>query len=151
MAKMLEQVSDLFRGDANERQRWQVVLVEKFGAAGFVTALRRAASDFGEKEKLVGVKGVGRMTVKIAVKNGGEFGDADLVAGFFAHFAGGGDGGRFADIGPTAGECPATIFEFMDEENLVVFEGGDTCVDFGSSVARLLGEEIFERLRVGFT
>ena len=82
--------------------------------------------------------------MEVAVEDGGEFGDANFVAGLFAGFASSGDGGWFANIGPATGEGPAAILEFADEENTAILEGGDTHINFGGSIARLLGEEFLQ-------
>ena len=143
-AKVFEHEGDLWGSDAHEGKRREIVFGEEGGAGSFVAVLRAATSDFGEEKKLVGVKGVGRMAMKIAIVDRGEFGDADVVAGFLASFAGGGDGRRLTHIGPATGESPAAIFDFADEEDFSVLESSDARIDFGSGVAGLLGEKIFE-------
>lgn len=140
MAEVFEEVGDLGGSDAAEGERGELVFRKELGVCGFVTALGVAANDFAEEEGLVGMEGVGRMTVEITVEKRDEFGDADFVAGLFAGFAGGSEGGRLADIGPAAGKGPAAIFEFADEKDAVVLEGGDADINLGSSVTGLLGE-----------
>ena len=149
MAEVFEEVRDLRRGDSIEGKRRDVVFGEELGVGGFIAALRGAADHFAEEEKFVGMEGVGRMAVQVAVKDGGEFGDANFVTGFFTDFAGGGDRRRVADIGPAAREGPAAVFDFTDEKEAIVLEGGDASVDFGSGVAELFGENFLESLRVG--
>ena len=119
-----------------------MIFGEELGVGGFMAVLGSATGEFGEEEDFVGVKGIGRMTVEVAVENGGEFGNADIEAGFFASFAGSGNGGRFPDIGPTAWKGPATVLELADEKDASITEGSDADIDFGSGVAGLLGEEI---------
>lgn len=138
---MLEHVRDLARGDAGEGKRRQVVFGEELGIGGFVAVLRGTAAEFAEEEKLVGMKGVRRMALKVAIENGGKFGDADFVTGFFAGFASGRDGGRLADVGPAAGKRPVAVLKFAHEEDAAIVERGDADVDFGGGVAGLLGEE----------
>jgi threonine dehydratase len=115
VAEVFEEVGDLRRRDAIEGQRRDIVLRKELGVGGFVAALRGAADDFAEEEKFVGMESVGRMAMKVAVEDGGEFGDANFVAGFFKDFASGGNGRRLPDVSPTAGEGPAAVFEFADE------------------------------------
>ena len=149
MAEVFEEVSDLGGGDAEEGERREIIFGEKLGASGFVAVLRSATGEFGKEEELVGMEGVRRMAVEIAVEHGGEFGDADFVARFLTSFACGGDGRRLADIGPSAGKSPAAVFEFADEEDAAVLEYGDARVNFGSGVAGLLGKDFDERGRIG--
>jgi len=113
-----------------------------------MAVLRRAACEFSEEEKLIGVEDIGRMTMEVAVEDGGEFGDADFVAGFFAGFADGSHGGRLADVGPTTGESPAAVLEFAYEQDAAVLEYGDAHIRFGCGVTGLLGKEILQALRV---
>lgn len=115
---------------------------EKLGAGGFWAVLRSAAMEFSEEEDFVGMEGVGRMALAVAIEKGNEFGEANFVAGFFADFASGGDGGRLANIGPAAGKSPAVVLEFANQEDAVVAKGSDANIDFGSGVAGLLGEEV---------
>ena len=149
VAEVVEHEGDLGWSDADEGKRGKICFGEEGGVGGFVAVLRAASGDFGEEEKFVGVEGERWMTVKIAVVDSSKFGDADVVARFFANFAGGGDGRRLTDIGPATGESPAAIFEFADEEDFSVLESSDARIDFGSGVAGLLGEKIFEGFGVG--
>ncbi len=144
MAEVLEDVGDLLGSDATERERREMIFGEELGIRGFVAVLGSTADEFGEEKDFVGMKGVGRMAVQIAVEEGDKLGDADVVAGFFAGFAGGGDGGRLTDIGPTAGEGPATVLEFPDKEDAAIPESGNANIDFGRGVTGLLGEEILK-------
>jgi len=148
-AEVFEEVGDLGGGDANEREWGEMVFGKELCISGFVGVFRGSTNDLGKEEKLVGVEGVGRMAVKIAIKDGGELGDANLIAGFFAGFASGGDRWRLADIGPTAGEGPAAVFEFSDKKDAAVLEGGHSSINFWSGVTGLLGKEFFERFGVG--
>jgi hypothetical protein len=84
------------------------------------------------------------MAVEVAVENSGEFGDADVVAGFFAGFSGSSGAGRLAHVGPATGKGPKAILELADQENSVVAEGGDADIDFRGGVAGLLREEIVD-------
>lgn len=142
VAEVLEHVGDLARGDAGERERGEMVFGEELRAGSFVAVLGSAALEFGEEENFVGVEGVRGMALQVAVEKRGKFGDAHFVAGFFADFASGGDGGRLADVGPAAGEGPAAVLEFANKEDAVLVEGRDAHVDFGSGVAGLMGEEV---------
>ena len=141
---MLELMSDLARSDARKGKRGKLIFGEELGIGGFVAVLRRAAAEFAEEEELIGMEGVRGMALQVAIEEGGELGDADLVAGFLLGFAGCGDGRRLADVGPTAGESPGAILDFADEENAAVAENGGADIDFGSGVASLLGEEVLE-------
>jgi hypothetical protein len=149
VAEVFEEMGDLGGRDAGEGKRGDIVFGEELGVGGFVAVFRSAAGEIGEEEKLVGVKGVRRMAVEVTVEDSSEFGDADFVAGFLADFAGGGDGRRLANIGPTTGKSPAAIFEFADEEDASIPECGDADVYFGSGVTGLLGEKIGDRNGVG--
>jgi hypothetical protein len=125
------------------------VPVKKEASAVSLLSWGATTGHFGEEEQFVGVEGEGRMAVEIAVVDSSEFDDADLIAGFFANFAGGGDGREITDIGPATRKGPATILEFADEEDFTVVESGDTGIDFASGVTGLLGEKIFEGFGVG--
>ena len=149
MAEVVEHQGDLDRSDTDERERGKICFGKEGGVSSFVAVLRAATGDFGEEEKFVGVEGEWRMAVEVAVVDGGEFGDADVVAGFFANFAGGGDGRRLTDIGPTAGKSPTAILKFTHEKDFVVLESGGTDIDFGSGVTGLLGEKIFQGFGAG--
>lgn len=87
--------------------------------------------------------------MKFAVKEGGQFRDADFETGFFTNLASGGDGGRLANVRPAAGKRPAAVLNFADEKNLAIAERSDTHVDLGSGVARLLGKEVLDRSGAG--
>ena len=149
MAEVFEEVGDLGGRDAIKGERGNMVFGEKLSAGGFVAVLGSATGEFGKEEKLVGMEGVRRMAVEIAVEDGSEFGDADFVAGFLTSFPCGRDGRRLADIGPPAGKSPAAVFEFADEKDATVPEGGDARVNFRRGVAGLLGKDFDERGRVG--
>ena len=148
-AEMLEHERDLTGHNADEGERRKLILREEAGIGGFVAVLRGATADFGEKKHFVRVEGVGRMSVKFAVKDGREFGDVNFVAGFFAGLACSGDGGRFADIGPSSRKGPAAVFEFANEKEAALTECGDADVDLGRGVTGLLGEEILDRSGAG--
>ena len=149
MAEVIEEVSDLGGRDAEKGERREIIFGEKLGASGFVAVLRSATGEFGKEEELVGVEGVRRMAVEIAVENGSEFGDADFVAGFLTSLASSSYRRWLTDIGPSAGKSPAAVFQFTDEEDAAVLEYGDARVNFGSGVAGLLGKDFDERGRVG--
>jgi hypothetical protein len=149
MAEMLEHVGDLRWSDARQGKRRETILSEELGVGGFVTILRRAATNFREEEKFVGMEDVGRMAVKVAVKDGSEFGDADFVAGFFASLACSSSAGSFADVSPTAGKCPEPVLKFANEQDAVIAKGGDANIDLGSGVTGLLREEVEDRGRAG--
>jgi hypothetical protein len=149
VAEVFEEVSDLGRSDAEEGERREVVFVEELSFGGFMAVFGSATCDFGKEEKLVGMEGVGRMAVKIAVEDRGEFGDADFVAGFLVRFAGGGDGGRFTYVSPAARKSPPAIFQFADKQDATVLEGGNAGIHFWSGIAGLLGEELSNRGRIG--
>jgi len=148
VAEVMEEVSNLGGSNAEGGEWRQAVFGEELGVGGFMAVLRRAAREFGEEEKLIGVGDIGRMTVEVAVENSGEFGDADFVAGFFTGFADGSDGGRLADVGPPAGEGPAAVLEFAYEQDAAVLECRDTHIRFGCGVTGLLGKEILQVLGV---
>jgi hypothetical protein len=141
MTEMLKHMGDLQWRNTTERERREMILGEKLGAGGFVAVQRNAAAELGEEEEFIDMKYVGRVAVEVAVKDGSEFSDADVVARFLTSFAGGGSGRRLADIGPTAGKRPATILEFTDEKDAAILEGGNADIDFGGGVTGLLGEE----------
>ena len=141
---MFEEVSDLGRRDARERKWRKLIFGEELGVGGFVAVLRRAADEFGEEEDFVSMERVGWMAVEVAVENGGEFGDANLEAGFFAGFASSGDGGWLADIGPATREGPAAVLEFADEEDAAILESGDAHINLGRGIARLLGKKFLQ-------
>lgn len=126
-----------------------MIFGEELSICGFVAVAGRAASQGGNKKHFVGVERIRGVVVEVAIKDGSKFGDANFVAGFFAGFASGGDGGRFADVGPTAREGPAAILEFANEQDASIVESGDAHVDFGSSVAGLLGEDIGDADKIG--
>jgi len=146
---VVEEMGDLGGSDATERECGEMVLGEKLGVRGFVTILGRATCELGEKKKFVGMKDVGRMAVEVAVKDGCEFADANLIAGFFAGFTDGSEGRRFTHIGPASGEGPATVLEFADEEDATILEGSDADIDFGSGVTGLLGKKFFQEIGTG--
>jgi hypothetical protein len=149
VAEVFEEVSDLGRCDTQEGERREMVFVEELGFGGFMAVFGSATGDFGKEEKLVGMEGVGRMTMKIAVEDRSELGDANFVAGFLVRFAGGGDGGRFTDVSPATGKSPPAVFQFTDKQDAPVFEGGNASIHFWSGVAGLLGEELSNRGRIG--
>lgn len=148
MTEMMEEVGDLSGSDAAQRKRWKIVLSKELGASCLVAIFWSATDDFGKKEELVGVEGVRRMAVEVTVEKGGEFADADFVAGFFASFPNGGNGGRLADICPATRECPTAVREFADQKNAFALESSDTNIDLGSGVTELPGEKLFQRIRV---
>lgn len=144
VAVMLEHMGDLAWSDAGEGKRGKLIFGEELGIGGFVAVLRRAAAEFGEEEELIGMEGVRGMALEVAIEKGGELRDADLVARFLLSFAGRGDGGRLADVGPAAGESPGAVLKFADEKDATVTKDGDADIDFGSGVASLAGEEVLE-------
>jgi hypothetical protein len=150
VAEVFEEMRDLRRSDAIEGERRDVVFREELDVRGFVAALRRAADHFREKEKFVGVEGIRRMAVKVAVENGSQLRDANLVAGFFARFTRSGDGRRLADVSPASGKGPAAVFELTDEKKAVVLEGGDAGINFWRGIADLFQENLFEGILIGF-
>jgi hypothetical protein len=149
VAEVVEEVGDLGGGDSAHGELGKIVFGKKLSAGGFVAVGGGASDEVSEEEEFVGVESVGGMVVQIAIENRGEFCDANFVAGFFAKFADGGERGRFADIGPAAGKCPAAIVEFTNQQDAAVFECGDAHIDFGSGVTGLLGEDFLKRFRVG--
>ena len=138
---MFKHVGDLGGGDAHERERRELILNEELCVGGFMTVSWSAPDKFGKEKKFVGVKGVEGMAVEVTVEDGSEFGDADIVARFFACFAGGSNRRRLADVGPTAGEGPATVLKFANKKNAALLESGHTNIDLGRGVTRLLGKE----------
>jgi hypothetical protein len=142
MTEVFEEESDLGRGDARKGERGKMAFSEELGVGGFVAGLRRATNDVRKEEEFVGVEEVGRMTVKVAVEESGKSGDVDLIAGFFASFADGRGGRRLADISPAAGEGPATVFEFANQQDAAIVKSGDTNIDFRSGITGLLAEQI---------
>ena len=142
MAVVLEHMGNFGRGDAREGKRWEGVFGEELSAGSFVAVLGRTTAELGEEEEFVGMEGVGRMAVEIAVVESGELGDVHFVAGLLAGFPGRGDRWGFADIGPATGESPTAIFELTNEEDAVFVEGGDAHVHFGCGIAGLLGKKI---------
>ena len=91
VAKVFEEVRDLGWSDARKGERRQLIFGEELGIGSFVAVLWSAAGKFPDKEKFVRVEGVRGMAVKVAIENGGEFGDANFVARFFEDFASRGD------------------------------------------------------------
>lgn len=136
-AEMFEHVGDLGRSDADQGKRRELLFREELSVGSFVTVLGSATGEFGEEKEFVAMEDVRWLAVEVTIEDGGKLCDADFVSRFFASFAGGRDGRRLADVGPTAGESPAAVFEFADEEDLVVAKGGDANIDFGSGVAGL--------------
>ena len=149
VAEVVEEVSNLRGRDATEGKWGKMVFGEKLGVGSLVAVLRRATYEFGEKKKFVGMKEVGRMAVEVAVKDGCEFADANLIAGLFAGFTDGSEGRGFTHIGPASGEGPATVLEFADEEDATILEGSDADIDFGSGVTGLPGEKFFQGIGSG--
>ena len=141
---MLEHMSDLARSDAREGEWGKLIFGEELGIGGFVAVLRRAAAEFGQEKELISMERVRVMALEVAIEDGGEFCDADLVAGFLLSFAGRRNRGRLTDIGPAAGQSPGAILNFADEKDAAVAENGGADIDFGSGVASLLGEEVLE-------
>lgn len=100
---MFEHMGDLRRSDAGKRERRKFVLRKKLGAGGFMALLSRTTLEFTEEEKFVGVKGMRRVALEVAVVKRRKLSDANVVAGLFSGFACGGEARRFTDIGPAAG------------------------------------------------
>lgn len=142
MSKVLEHVRDLRGHDAAEGKWGKPIGSEELSTGGFVAVARGAAEQFRKKENLVGVEGVRGMAVQFPVIEGGEFGDTDFVAGFFANLASRSEGGGLAHIGPAAGECPETVIEFADEKDAPVAEGSNAHINFGRGIAGLLREKV---------
>ena len=143
---MFEHMGDLRWSDAGKRERRKFVLRKKLGASGFMAVLSRTTLEFTEEEKFVGVKGMRRVPMEVAVVKRRKLGDANVVAGLFSGFACGGEARRFTDIGPAAGEGPAAVVKFADEEYAAVVKDGRTDVNFRSGVARLPVEKCVDRL-----
>jgi len=140
VAKVLIKMGDLRWGHANEREGRQLVFGEELRVGSFVAIFGSTSDDFGHEEHFVGVKGVGRMAMKVAVENGGKLGETYLVARFFAGLADGGKGRTLAHIGPTTGKRPAAIFQFADEKDAPIAKSANAHIDFRRGVAGLLGE-----------
>ena len=106
---MFKHMGDLRWSDAGKRERRKFVLRKKLGAGGFMAVLSRTTLEFTEEKKFVGVKGMRRVSLEVAVVKRRKLGDANVVAGLFPGFADGGEARGFTGVGPTAGESPATV------------------------------------------
>jgi hypothetical protein len=148
IAKVLEHVGDLAGGDSREGERGKAIFGEELGARGLVAVSGSAATEFGEEEELIGMKGVGRVALNVAIVKGGKLGDVNFVAGFFADFASGSNRGGLPRICPAARQGPAAILEFANKEDSVVAKCGDPNVYLGSGIAGLMGKKVVDWGRI---
>jgi len=80
--------------------------------------------------------------VAIAIKQGQQAGGTHAVTRFFPDLAFGSQTGGLAYVNPTAGECPAAIHTFFDQQNFVITKNDSAYIQFGGSVALLTGKQI---------
>jgi hypothetical protein len=120
-------------------------LREKVYATGFNAFGGAATAQFAEKEKFENVMLNRRMVVFVAIINSREFFHDDVEAGFFFHFANGGETRRIADVGPSAGQRPQAVGAFFDEQDPIGVEDRSADVDLWRGVAFFK----FEALKYG--
>ena len=84
-------------GVTREMERGKLVLGEKVYGGGFDAGGGDAATKISQEKEFVNMEGHGRVTVFVAIVDGGKFADGDVVTGFLFYFADGGGAGGIAE------------------------------------------------------